>query len=146
MFQGSVEKRNHKPFPFNPSEIDNVIITHSHIDHIGLLPKLVKYGFNGRIYSTKVTKELAEYMLHDAAKVQEEEAYTRTKKNLRRGLPKVQPLYAEEDVKKCFKLKWINKSEFYIDDVFVKFKNAGHILGSAFVEVEADKKLFFLEI
>ena len=143
MFQGSVEKRNHKPFPFNPSDIDCVIITHSHLDHIGLLPKLVKHGFDGEIYSTKATEELAEHMLRDSAKIQEEEAYTQTKKNLRKGLPKVYPLYTEEDVERCFKLKWICKNEFYIDDMHVKFKNSGHILGSAFVEIEVDKKIIF---
>ena len=143
MFQGSVEKRNYRRFPFNPSKIDCVLITHAHLDHVGLLPKLVKHGFNGTIYSTKVTKELAELMLYDSAKVQEEEAYTQTKKNLRKGLPKVHPLYDEEDVRECFKLKWICKDKFYIDGMHVRLKNSGHILGSAFVEIETDKKITF---
>lgn len=143
MFQGSVEKRNRRNFPFDPSEIDYVIITHSHLDHIGLLPKLVKSGFNGKIYSTKATKDLAKHMLYDSAKIQEEEAYTQTKKNLRKGLPKVDPLYTVEDAEKCFKLKWTCKDEFYIDDMQIKFRNAGHILGSSFVEIDADKRITF---
>ncbi len=144
MFQGSVEKRNFRPFPFDCESVDAVVITHAHIDHIGLLPKLVKCGFSGKIYSTGATKVIAEHMLKDSAKIQEEEAKTQTKKNLRRGLKPVKPLYTEEDVKDCFKLKWkvvyYNKP-FYVDKYEFRMRNAGHVLGSSFVEIN-DKITF----
>ncbi len=146
MFQGSVEKRNYKHFPFDPSEVDVLILTHSHIDHIGLLPKLVKHGFSGEIYATRATREISEHMLHDSAKVQEEEAYTLTKKNLRKGLPVVRPLYTADDVKECFRLKW--RSIEYgqtvsLDSIDFTFRNAGHVLGSAFVEINTGRKFVF---
>ncbi|AEA46914.1 MBL fold metallo-hydrolase [Archaeoglobus veneficus] len=146
MFQGSVEKRNYRRFPFDPSEIDALILTHSHLDHIGLLPKLVKYGFNGEIYATRATREIAEHMLYDSAKVQEEEAHTLTRKNLRKGLPVVKPLYTTEDVKECFRLKWRNVEygkTVSLDNMAFTFRNAGHVLGSAFVEIDAGKKFVF---
>jgi len=146
MFQGSVEKRNYKHFPFDPSEIDVLILTHSHIDHVGLLPKLVKHGFSGEIYATRATREISEHMLYDSAKVQEEEAYTLTKKNIRRGLPAVKPLYTADDVKECFKLKWRNVrygQTVSLDSIDFTFRNAGHVLGSAFVEINAGSKFVF---
>jgi metallo-beta-lactamase family protein len=146
MFQGGVEKRNYRSFPFDPSDVDALILTHAHLDHVGLLPKLVKKGFNGVIYSTKATKEIAKHMLYDSAKIQEEEAYTRTKKNLRKGLPPVVPLYTEDDVKECFRLKWVELSygrDESVGDVSFRFGEAGHVLGSAFVELESDKRIVF---
>ncbi len=146
MFQGGVEKRNYKPFPFEPSSIDALILTHSHLDHVGLLPKLVNKGFNGVIYATKATKEIAKHMLYDSAKVQEEEAYTRTKKNLRKGLPPVVPLYTVDDVKECFRLKWVElgyREEKTVGNITFRFREAGHVLGSAFVELESDKRIVF---
>jgi metallo-beta-lactamase family protein len=108
------------------------------------LPKLVKCGFSGKVYSTGATKEITEHMLYDSARIQEEESYTLTKKNLRKGLPPVEPLYTEEDVKNCFRLKW---KIVYPDKLFrvcnfdVTMKNAGHVFGSVFIEIESDKKI-----
>jgi len=146
MFQGSVEDRNYRNFSFDPSEIDVLVLTHAHLDHSGLLPKLVKHGFNGVIYSTEATKEIVEYMLHDSAKIQEEEAHTVTRKRLRKGLSPVKPLYTSEDVRECFKRKW--KRVRYGDTVNtgnneIRFHRAGHVLGSAFVVINGNKRLVF---
>ncbi|MFO7967445.1 MAG: MBL fold metallo-hydrolase [Archaeoglobaceae archaeon] len=146
IFQGSVEKRNYRKFSFDPSEIDFLALTHSHLDHIGLLPKLVSHGFNGEIYATEATRDIAKYMLYDAAKIQEEEAYTETKKRSRKGKPPLEPLYTSEDVEDCLKLKW--KSPKYGERVHfgntsIKFYRAGHVLGSAFIEVDSGKKFVF---
>ena len=141
MFQGSVEKRNFRPFPFDCESVDAVLLTHAHIDHIGLLPKLVKCGFSGEIYCTGATKVIAEHMLYDSAKIQEEEARTLTRKNLRKGKPPVEPLYTEEDVKDCFKLKWkviYPNREREVLDYSVRAREAGHVLGSVFLEVEGE--------
>lgn len=146
MFQGSVEKRNYRDFSFDPSEIDFLALTHSHLDHIGLLPKLVKEGFNGEIYTTKATQDIAKYMLYDAAKIQEEEAHSQSKKKARRGRPPLEPLYTSEDVEDCLKLKWrsIDYGErFHFGNTSIKFHRAGHVLGSAFIEVDSGKKFIF---
>jgi len=146
MFQGSVEKRNYRRFSFEPHEIDAVIITHSHLDHIGLLPKLVSKGFNGEVFSTPATREIAKYMLYDAAKVQEEEAEQISRKNLMKGKKPVKPLYESRDVDKCWKLKW-NKvkigKEINIDDNYITLHRAGHVIGSAFVEIDTGKRFVF---
>lgn len=146
MFQGSVEKRNYRNFSFDPSEIDFLALTHSHLDHIGLLPKLVSKGFNGKIYTTEATRDIAKYMLYDAAKIQEEEAHTESKKKVRRGKPPLEPLYTSEDVEDCFKLKWksVNHGErVHLGSTSIKFHRAGHVLGSAFMEIDSGKKFVF---
>lgn len=146
MFQGTVEKRNYRKFSFDPSEIDFLALTHSHLDHVGLLPKLVNQGFNGEIYTTKATRDIVKYMLYDAAKIQEEEAHTQSRKSVRRGKPPLEPLYTSEDVEDCLKLKW--KSVDYgervnFDNTALKFHRAGHVLGSAFIEVDYGRKFVF---
>ncbi len=146
MFQGSVEKRNFRPFPFNCEGVDAVLLTHAHIDHIGLLPKLVRCGFSGDVYCTGATKVIAEHMLYDSAKIQEEEARTMTRKNLRRGKPPVEPLYTEEDVRDCFRLKWkviYPDRERELLEYTVRAREAGHVLGSVFLEVEGERKITF---
>ncbi len=140
MFQGSVEKRNFRPFPFDCESVDAVLLTHAHIDHVGLLPKLVKCGFSGCIYATGATKVIAEHMLYDSAKIQEEEAKTLTRKNLRKGLPPVEPLYDVEDVKDCFRLRWRTvypDREFDVCGLNAVMRNAGHVMGSAFIQLES---------
>jgi len=101
MFQGrrkEAEKKN-SHFPFNPEEIDAVILSHAHIDHSGLLPLLVKEGFKGPIYCTHATRDLCQYMLLDSAYIQEREAEYINKKKLKKGEDPIEPLYNTEDAK-----------------------------------------------
>lgn len=98
IFQGrDEERRNRDPFPFVPSGIDAVLLTHAHMDHSGRIPLLVKEGFKGKILATLPTTELCEVLWQDSAKLMKEEAEWRTKKNLRKGLEPVEPLYGLDD-------------------------------------------------
>lgn len=139
LFQGlkSLRLRNWEPFPVDPSTIDAVVISHAHIDHTGYLPRLVKEGFNGPIYCTAPTADLMEIMLLDSAKLQEEEAeYARRKGYSRHKNPL--PLYTEEDARSTFPLfRTFNYDErFSINDrIEIVYRDAGHLLGSAIVEV-----------
>ncbi len=143
IFQGGrfASEDNFKPFSFDPKEINFVILTHAHADHCARLPKLVAEGFNGKIYSTDPTRELVEIIMLDSAKVMAEEF-----KKYR--LP---PLYGEREVRKVFPLFWglpYRKKQKLSSDVSIVFRDAGHILGSAIVEVYVreglrEKKLVF---
>jgi len=152
LFQGLKELRllNWEQFPIEPSKIDAIIITHAHIDHTGYLPKLVKEGFNGPIYCTEATMELMKILLLDSAKLQEEEARWAKKEGYSRHEdPKA--LYHSEDAEKVFPLirKTTYDGELNIHPkVAVKFRNAGHILGAASVELtlqgnQQTKKIVF---
>jgi metallo-beta-lactamase family protein len=142
MFQGLEEKKNSKEFDFNPAEVDYIILTHTHLDHIGRVPKLIKEGFNGTIITTKATYDLSSVVLLDAVHLMEENYATLYKKALRRGEEKKikKPLYKLKDVQKVYKLPFIEASyhkEIILDDnIKITFFNAGHILGSASVKVE----------
>ena len=148
MFQGHDEHLNYEPFDFEPSELDMVLLTHAHLDHSGRLPKLVREGFEGRILSTSATLDLARIMLLDAAKLQEEEAETTSRRNLRRGMEPVEPLYDVGDAIETVSffgpgVKYDTRLEIY-PGLYVTFRDAGHILGSSFLEIEADgKRLIF---
>ena len=135
LFQGSrvAEEKNSHPFPYQPSSIDAVLVTHAHLDHVGRIPKLVKEGFKGKIYSTYPTKDFAELMLIDSIGVLSKEA----KRHKNEGV-----IYQEEDVKKAMNL-WEAKNygeSFEIGGVDVLFKDAGHILGSATIEISDSEK------
>ena len=99
MRQGADEKGElgASDFAFDPKEIDAVLLTHAHIDHSGLLPLLVKRGFDGKIITTKATAELSGIMLPDRAKIQEQDAEYQNRKNLRAGKPMVEPMYTSAD-------------------------------------------------
>jgi len=148
MFQGHDEHLNYEPFGFEPAELDMVLLTHAHLDHSGRLPELVREGFEGRILSTPATLDLARIMLLDAAKLQEEEAETTSRRNLRRGMEPVEPLYDVGDAIETISffgpgVKYDTRLEIY-PGLYVTFRDAGHILGSSFLEIEADgKKLIF---
>ena len=148
MFQGHDERLNYEPFGFEPAELDMVLLTHAHLDHSGRLPKLVREGFEGRILSTSATLDLARIMLLDAAKLQEEEAETTSRRNLRRGMEPVEPLYDVGDAIETISffgpgVKYDTRLEIY-PGLYVTFRDAGHILGSSFLEIEADgKRLIF---
>jgi len=93
---------NREPFRFHPEQIDTMLLTHTHLDHSGLIPRLVADGFSGRILATSATAELAEIILLDSAHIQEKDAEWQTKKAMRAGKDQVfEPLYNTEDVKAC---------------------------------------------
>jgi metallo-beta-lactamase family protein len=127
------EEANREPFPYDISTISALLITHAHLDHVGRIPKLVKEGFRGPIYSTPQTKALAELVLNDAVGILTKEAEQ----------DGVEPLYYQTDVDAVFPLwKTINYHESLklADDISVYLKDAGHILGSSMVEVTINAK------
>ncbi|WKN41378.1 MBL fold metallo-hydrolase RNA specificity domain-containing protein [Tunicatimonas pelagia] len=139
LFQGlkKLRQRNWDPFPMNVSEVEALVISHSHIDHIGYLPRLVKEGYDGPIYCTTATAELARIMLLDSAKLQEEEAEWARKKGYSKHKPP-QPLYTTEDAENTFRLfepHEFDEDIYLRDDIRLKFHNAGHILGAGWVEL-----------
>lgn len=139
-FQGSkaMEALNHEDFPFDPAEIDFMILSHAHVDHCGRIPLLVKRGFKGDIYCTDATADLVEVMLKDSGYIHEKEAEWQNRKNERAGRPLVEPLYTYNDA--IDSLKYI-KPVLYdqlveLDsELKIVFNDAGHILGSAITEL-----------
>jgi metallo-beta-lactamase family protein len=148
LFQGLKELRrlNWENFPIDPESIDEVVLTHAHLDHCGYLPLLVRDGFKGPIHCSLPTKRLAEIILLDSAKIQEEDAeranvhgYTKHKKAL--------PLYTVDDVHTCLKLftpHELNEWVILASSLKFQFLNNGHILGSCFVDMRfSEKKILF---
>ncbi|HAF71118.1 TPA: MBL fold metallo-hydrolase [Candidatus Acetothermia bacterium] len=141
MFQGHEEGKNRRPFPFDPKEVDYVVLTHAHLDHCGMIPRLVREGFAGQVLSTPPTADLARLILLDAAHLQEEEAERQARKAARRGEPPPTPLFDLGDVLSAmdhFSLRVGYGQEVELaPGVKVKLHDAGHILGSAMVELSA---------
>lgn len=140
MFQGSAEeeKLNEDAPQFNPAEIDYVILSHAHIDHSGRLPLLVKQGFTGEIIATKATVDLSEVMLLDSANIQESDAEWENKRRQRSGKSMVEPLYTQADAQRAlsqFRPQHYDASIQLTPEIRVRFQDAGHILGSASVEL-----------
>ena len=130
-------------FPFHPTEIDAVVLTHAHIDHSGLLPLLVKRGFKGTILTTEATAELSTIMLPDSAHIQMQEAEWQTRKNLRAGKARVEPLYDLDDVQATLKLyRGVGYGEMIqlLPNVRVQLRDIGHLLGSAAAEIWAEEE------
>ncbi|MBM4025744.1 MAG: MBL fold metallo-hydrolase, partial [Planctomycetes bacterium] len=133
--------RNWEPFDVPPAGIDAVLLTHAHLDHSGLLPKLVKEGFRGRIYCTAATAEIARIILLDAGKIQEEDAAykrKRHKKEGREGPYGDQPLYTVVDAEACaplFAPVPYGQEVQIAPGVHATFSDAGHVLGSSFINV-----------
>jgi metallo-beta-lactamase family protein len=141
MFQGpkSEKELNYRPFPFNPSRLDALCLTHAHIDHIGLVPKLAKAGFEGPIYATPATMDLASIMLPDSGHIQELEVDQLNRRNIRRGRPTVTPIYTAEDAEACldqFRPVPYGQWQVVAPGFKARYWNAGHLLGSASIEME----------
>jgi len=140
MFQGSKElkERNYGSFIFSPAEIDFVLLSHAHIDHCGLIPKLYKHGFQGVVYATKATTELCSVVLPDSGHIQEMEVERKNRKLARKGEPLLTPIYTAEDARECLKYfrSYLYDEQFEpAQGIKVRFHDAGHILGSAIIEV-----------
>lgn len=153
LFQGRREEEanNLEPIPFDVNKLDAVVLSHAHLDHSGRLPLLVSAGYTGLIYMTKPTNDLIEVLLKDAASLQERDAEWENKRRKRSGKEKIEPLYRLEDVEET--LSYCNGVDYskmitLTDDIKIRFLDAGHILGSAIVEVyitegDVQKKLVF---
>lgn len=140
LFQGLKQNRlkNWEPFLIPPSEINQVLLTHAHIDHSGYLPCFCKQGFLGKVYCTYSTYDLCNIMLPDSGHLQEEDAYWANKKKFSKHDPAL-PLYTVEDAEnslKYFEPVYYDENLFITDTLRVKFKDAGHILGSSFVDIK----------
>lgn len=132
------EKHAGEIFSFNPAEIDALFLTHAHIDHSGRVPLLAKMGFKGKIYCTFAAGELVDIMWNDSAHLMREDAEWRTRKNQRRGLPAVVPLYGTEDVEKARTQKFPVDYDEVVEimpGLRVRYREGGHILGSAMIEM-----------
>jgi metallo-beta-lactamase family protein len=144
MFQGSKTERelNYRAFPFQPQTLSSVLLTHAHIDHAGLLPKLVKHGYEGRIHCTVATVDLCGIMLPDSGSIQEMEVKQLNQRRLKRGENEVEPIYTLEDAMAALEHFEGHAFETWITPapgIRARFWNAGHLLGSASIEVEVEQ-------
>ena len=140
MFQGHSKEnlQNEEPFPFNPSELQFILLTHAHIDHNGRIPKIFIDGFKGQVIATKATTELSGIILPDSGHIQEFEDEWANRKRQRAGKPSTKPLYTYQNAMDCLSLfKSVNygKEIKLNDEVRVKYNDAGHILGSSIIEI-----------
>jgi len=153
MFQGGkeLEKRNWKIQPYRAKDLSFILLTHAHIDHSGLIPKLVKEGFQGKVICTKATLDLCEVMLQDSGHIQEMEAEWQNRKGKRAGKGEAIPLYTAKDAEKS--LRYFQPVAYgeivqLAEGVKARFQDAGHILGSAIIEIwvqegAGEKKIIF---
>ncbi|HEV2210059.1 MAG TPA: MBL fold metallo-hydrolase [Verrucomicrobiae bacterium] len=141
LFQGRREEsiERNRQFLFDPKDISAVVVSHAHMDHCGNLPNLCHQGFEGNIYCTFATRDLASIMLEDSAEIQRDDAAFVSRKRAKHGLPPVQPLYSAQDAEKAvrqFVSMNYDRPFPVCDGVTVKFRDAGHILGSAQVVLD----------
>ena len=141
LFQGAktIRELNYGPFPFDPRAISAVLLTHAHIDHSGLLPKLCRKGFRGPIHATEGTADLLEYMLPDSGAIQESEVQRLNRRNSQRNRPEVEPIYTRADAEACLKqIASVRGSDWVAvqPGLRARYWNAGHLLGSASIELE----------
>jgi metallo-beta-lactamase family protein len=141
MFQGlgpDTDAAN-REWGFNPSEVDFLILSHAHIDHSGLIPKLVKDGFSGKVFATPATRELSNVLLEDSANIQQEDIKYANKKRVAEGQSYLQPLYDEEDARQASELFTpVEYNTWFVIDESVQllYLDAGHIIGSATVHLK----------
>ena len=140
MYQGSAadEYENEEPFLYNVNEIDFMILTHAHIDHSGRIPKLYNDGYRNKVYATKATCDLCSIMLPDSGHIQEMEVEWKNKKRERKGEKPLPPLYTAEDAARCLEIFSPVKYDQIVDldeNIQARFNDAGHMLGSAIVEI-----------
>jgi metallo-beta-lactamase family protein len=144
LFQGSKTLRelNYRAFPFDPAGIDTVLLTHAHIDHSGLVPRLARMGFAGRVIATEGTRDLLAYMLPDSGALQEGDVERLNRRNAQRGRDPVEPIYTRADAERALKQidgvayqTWIPVAQ----GVRARFWDAAHILGSASIELEIER-------
>lgn len=140
LFQGpkTIKSLNWRPLPFSPASISAVLLTHAHIDHAGLIPRLWREGFKGRVHATAATADLSAVMLPDSGYIQETEVERLNRRNAARGRPAVEPIYTRADAEASLALfsrhaygQWISLA----GGIRARFWNAGHLLGSASVEL-----------
>lgn len=141
MFQGMGKETDalNRDFGFEPREVDVMVLSHAHVDHSGLIPKLVKDGFAGKIFCTPATKDLLAVLLKDSAEIQEDEVKFQNKRRASEGLPYLQPLYNVEDAQRALgHFEEVNYGQWteIMKDVQVMFTDAGHIIGSACVHLK----------
>jgi metallo-beta-lactamase family protein len=145
MFQGMGKETDmlNRHFGFNPREIDVMILSHAHIDHSGLIPKLIAEGFEGKIFCTPATKDLTTVLLEDSAEIQEDDVKYTNKRRAAEGLPYLKPLYSVEDAAKAqehFVVKAYNEWFDVTDGVQAMYTDAGHIIGSGCVHLRIKEK------
>ncbi len=141
MFQGpkTLRELNYGPFPFDPARIDAVLLSHAHIDHSGLVPKLCRDGYTGRIFATPETNALLAWMLPDSGAIQEADVHRLNQRNARRGRDSVEPIYTRAQAEACLlqlaeveRDSWVEVAR----GVRARYVDAGHILGAASIELE----------
>jgi metallo-beta-lactamase family protein len=139
LYQGeNADELNREPFVFLPRDLDAIVITHSHLDHSGMLPRIVREGFRGRIIVTSATRDLLELMLYDSAQIQKSDAEWSVKKLRRSGRVPLPPLYSADDVKEVLRLLEVREygETFQLSGtVRSRLMDAGHIIGSSMVEL-----------
>ncbi len=144
MFQGSktMNELNYRVFPFDPKSIDALVLTHAHIDHTGVVAKLTKQGFAKTIYATPGTTDLCGIMLPDSGHIQETDVINLNRRNVIRGLPEVEPIYTLLDATAALKqFKSVDYQTWFTPAAGIRMRywNAGHLLGSASIEVEVEQ-------
>src|SRR5574344_96295 len=145
MYQGKAaqEMENSEEFLFDVNEIDFMLLTHAHIDHSGRIPKLYNEGYRNPIYATKATCDLCSIMLPDSGHIQEMENEWKNKKRVRKGKQPVPPMYTAEEALKSMEIFKPVKYDEIIDideHIHVRFNDAGHMLGSAIIEIWVDEE------
>ena len=140
LFQGlkDLRQRNWQHLPFAPAEVDSVVLTHAHIDHVGYLPRFVKDGFKGPVYSTPATENLSELMLLDSAHNQEDDADYANRKQFSKHHPAL-PLHDAEDVRRALqRFHTVKRGEWFeaAGPIWARYHDSGHLLGASMIEVE----------